>query len=117
MQLAAAGSPDSTTYVKLPFKRLVAYATLQLPLNMAALPVVLNVPKFYGDALGLSFAALGTYLLLTHPDQRSQIATPEPRSPAQWNQPLFGVETTRCLPGRARRPTTLSAVCARRKLP
>src|SRR5689334_6219151 len=32
---------------------------------MAALPVVLNVPKFYGDALGLSFAALGTYLLLT----------------------------------------------------
>jgi Na+/melibiose symporter-like transporter len=70
LQLAAAGSPDSTTpdsttYVKLPFKRLVAYATLQLPLNMAALPVVLNVPKFYGDALGLSFAALGTYLLLT----------------------------------------------------
>jgi Na+/melibiose symporter-like transporter len=62
---AAAGSPDSTTYVKLPFKRLVAYATLQLPLNMAALPVVLNVPKFYGDALGLSFAALGTYLLIT----------------------------------------------------
>lgn len=66
MQLAAAaGSPDTTTYVKLPFKRLVAYATLQLPLNMAALPVVLNVPKFYGDALGLSFAALGTYLLIT----------------------------------------------------
>jgi glycoside/pentoside/hexuronide:cation symporter, GPH family len=65
LQLAAAGSPDSTTYVKLPFKRLVAYATLQLPLNMAALPVVLNVPKFYGDALGLSFAALGTYLLIT----------------------------------------------------
>jgi Na+/melibiose symporter-like transporter len=62
---AAAGSPDSTTHVKLPFKRLVAYATLQLPLNMAALPVVLNVPKFYGDALGLSFAALGTYLLIT----------------------------------------------------
>lgn len=62
---AAAGSPDTTTYVKLPFKRLVAYATLQLPLNMAALPVVLNVPKFYGDALGLSFAALGTYLLIT----------------------------------------------------
>ncbi|MGE0423916.1 MAG: MFS transporter [Reyranellaceae bacterium] len=65
MQLAAAGSPDSTTNVKLPFNRLVAYATLQLPLNMAALPVVLNVPKFYGDALGLSFTALGTYLLLT----------------------------------------------------
>jgi len=65
LQIAAAGSPDPTTHVKLPFNRLVGYATLQLPLNMAALPVVLNVPKFYGDALGLSFAALGTYLLIT----------------------------------------------------
>ncbi len=29
--------------VKIPFNRLIAYATLQLPLAMAALPVVLNV--------------------------------------------------------------------------
>ncbi len=65
MQIAAAGAPDSTTYVKLPFNRLVAYATLQLPLNMAALPVVLNVPKLYSDALGLSLSALGTFLVIT----------------------------------------------------
>ncbi len=65
MQAPPSGAPDPATHVKLPFNRLVAYATLQLPLNMAALPVVLNVPKFYGDALGLSFATLGAYLLIT----------------------------------------------------
>ena len=35
------------------------------------------------------------------------MATPDPRSPAQRSQPLFGVETTRCFPGRARRPTAV----------
>jgi len=32
---------------------------------MAALPVVLNVPKFYGETLGLSLGALGIFLLIT----------------------------------------------------
>ena len=38
-------------------------------------------------------------------------ARPLPRSPAQWNQPLFGVDTTIALPCPARRPTTLLAAC------
>ncbi len=58
-------SPVPATHVKIPFDRLVAYATLQLPLAMAALPVVLNVPKFYGETLGLSLGALGVFLLIT----------------------------------------------------
>ena len=37
--------------VRLTFGRLVAYSTNQLPLNMAALPVVLNVSHFYGEVL------------------------------------------------------------------
>ena len=45
--------------VKIPFNRLVAYATLQLPLAMAALPVVLNVSHFYGEVLKFSLAIMG----------------------------------------------------------
>jgi Na+/melibiose symporter-like transporter len=41
------------------FPRLVAYSTLQLPLAMAALPVVLNVSHFYGEVLKLSLAIMG----------------------------------------------------------
>jgi len=41
----------STTSIRLRFDRLVAYSTNQLPLNMAALPVVLNVSHFYGEIL------------------------------------------------------------------
>jgi Na+/melibiose symporter-like transporter len=44
---------------RIPFNRLVAYATLQLPLAMAALPVVLNVSKFYGEVLKLSLEIMG----------------------------------------------------------
>ncbi len=44
---------------KVPFNRLVAYATLQLPLAMAALPVVLNVSHFYGEVLKFSLQAMG----------------------------------------------------------
>ena len=40
----------------------------------------------------------------------NQMAMPDPRSPAQWNQPLFGVEITRCLPRPGRRPITFSAL-------
>lgn len=45
--------------VKIPFNRLVAYATLQLPLAMAALPVVLNVSYFYGEVLKFSLQVMG----------------------------------------------------------
>ncbi|MGD9879861.1 MAG: MFS transporter [Reyranella sp.] len=45
--------------VKIKFDRLVAYSTLQLPLAMAALPVVLNVSHFYGEILKLSLQIMG----------------------------------------------------------
>ena len=45
--------------IKIPFNRLIAYATLQLPLAMAALPVVLNVSHFYGEVLKFSLQIMG----------------------------------------------------------
>ena len=45
--------------VKIKLDRLVAYSTLQLPLAMAALPVVLNVSHFYGEILKLSLQVMG----------------------------------------------------------
>jgi glycoside/pentoside/hexuronide:cation symporter, GPH family len=45
--------------VKIKFDRLIAYSTLQLPLAMAALPVVLNVSHFYGEVLKLSLQIMG----------------------------------------------------------
>jgi len=65
VQSPPSGVLATARQVKIPFGRLVAYATLQLPLAMAALPVVLNVPKFYGETLGLSLASLGLFLLIT----------------------------------------------------
>jgi glycoside/pentoside/hexuronide:cation symporter, GPH family len=56
-----AGSSGHGTAVraKIKFSRLVAYSTLQLPLSMAALPVVLNVSHFYGEVLKLSLSVMG----------------------------------------------------------
>ena len=51
--------------VKIPFNRLVAYSTLQLPLSMAALPVVLNVSHFYGGVLKLSLEIMGPIFIIT----------------------------------------------------
>ena len=45
--------------VRLSFDRLVAYSTNQLPLNMAALPVVLNVSHFYGEILKVPLGIMG----------------------------------------------------------
>jgi GPH family glycoside/pentoside/hexuronide:cation symporter len=45
--------------VKVSFNRLIAYSTLQLPLAMTALPVVLNVSKFYGETVQLSLYTMG----------------------------------------------------------
>jgi Na+/melibiose symporter-like transporter len=45
------------------FDRLIGYSTLQLPLAMAALPVVLNVSHFYGEVLKLSFGIMGAIFI------------------------------------------------------
>lgn len=43
---------------------LLAYAALGLPLAMAALPVYVAAPQFYGSQLGVDLAALGLVLML-----------------------------------------------------
>jgi GPH family glycoside/pentoside/hexuronide:cation symporter len=45
--------------IKVPFDRLIAYSTLQLPLAMTALPVVLNVSHFYGEVIQFSLYTMG----------------------------------------------------------
>ncbi len=49
---------------KIKFSRLIAYSTLQLPLAMAALPVVLNVSHFYGGVLKLSLEIMGPIFII-----------------------------------------------------
>ncbi|MFZ5558949.1 MAG: MFS transporter [Pseudomonadota bacterium] len=44
-------------------RELLAYGALGLPLAMAALPVYVHAPKFYGDTLGVNLAAMGFILL------------------------------------------------------
>jgi GPH family glycoside/pentoside/hexuronide:cation symporter len=58
------GSGTTTASAKIPFGRLIAYATLQLPLAMAALPVVLNVSKFYGEVLKFSLEIMGPIFIV-----------------------------------------------------
>ena len=48
----------------LPRPALAAYGVLAVPLAMAALPLYVHLPKFYGDHLGVSLAALGALLLV-----------------------------------------------------
>lgn len=55
--MTRAGSAAAS--VRLTFGRLVAYSTNQLPLNMAALPVVLNVSHFYGEVLKVPLGIMG----------------------------------------------------------
>lgn len=43
--------------------RLIAYSLAAIPLAMAALPIYVNVPKFYSDVIGLNLAAIGALLL------------------------------------------------------
>ena len=64
MHAPKAGS-GTTASVRLKFDRLVAYSTLQLPLNMAALPVVLNVSHFYGEILKLPLGIMGLIFIAT----------------------------------------------------
>ena len=55
----------AATRDKIKFSKLIAYSTLQLPLSMAALPVVLNVSHFYGGVLKLSLEVLGPIFIIT----------------------------------------------------
>ena len=43
--------------------RLSAYGLASIPLAMAALPIYVNVPKFYSDVIGLNLAVIGGLLL------------------------------------------------------
>ncbi len=56
---------DGNTRVHIGFGRLAAYSSLQLPLAMAALPVVLNVAHYYGEVLKLSLALIGPILIVS----------------------------------------------------
>ena len=47
----------------LPLGALVAYGLMGLPLAMAALPLYVHLPRFYGDHLGVPLGALGALLL------------------------------------------------------
>ncbi len=44
-------------------RRLLAYGLFGLPLAMAALPLYVHLPRFYGEVLGLNLALVGAILL------------------------------------------------------
>ncbi len=70
MHASSSGS-DSVAPPKLRLSELVAYSTLQLPLTMAALPVVLNVSHFYGEVLKVPLGIMGAIFINPHcPDER-----------------------------------------------
>jgi GPH family glycoside/pentoside/hexuronide:cation symporter len=63
--IAGPNGSGSTVPAKIPFNRLVAYSTLQLPLAMTALPIVLNVSKFYGEVIQFSLYTMGLIFIFT----------------------------------------------------
>lgn len=63
--MSSPASQAADTRVRIAFARLVAYSSLQLPLAMAALPVVLNVAHYYGEVLKLSLALIGPILIVS----------------------------------------------------
>jgi Na+/melibiose symporter-like transporter len=60
MTTVAAARPLAS---RLPAPTLVAYGVFGMPLAMAALPLYVHLPKFYGDHLGVDLALLGGVLL------------------------------------------------------
>ena len=46
------------------YAALFAYGLFGMPLAMAALPLYVHLPKFYGDHLGVPLATLGVLLLV-----------------------------------------------------
>ncbi len=63
MHASPAGSDSVAAKKKLSLGQLVAYSTLQLPLAMAALPVVLNVSHFYGEVLKVPLGIMGAIFI------------------------------------------------------
>ncbi|MEP7330090.1 MAG: MFS transporter [Betaproteobacteria bacterium] len=63
---ATASSAVSPVTVEVPLRAssLAAYGLLGMPLAMAALPLYVHLPKFYGGNLGVSLTTLGVVLLL-----------------------------------------------------
>src|SRR4030095_4667295 len=57
-------SRSTPSAADLPRSTLVAYGVLGLPFAMAALPVYVYLPKFYGEHLGMPIAVLGALLLV-----------------------------------------------------
>jgi GPH family glycoside/pentoside/hexuronide:cation symporter len=60
---AAAAPPPAAASIALRTPALLAYGLFGMPLAMAALPLYVNLPKFYGDHLGVPLASLGVLLL------------------------------------------------------
>jgi GPH family glycoside/pentoside/hexuronide:cation symporter len=58
--MSAAAAP----LVRVPASTLAAYGLFGMPLAMAALPLYVHLPKFYGDHLGVNLAVLGSVLLV-----------------------------------------------------
>jgi Na+/melibiose symporter-like transporter len=61
---AGAAAVPSPAAPALGFAALGAYGLMGLPFAMAALPLYVYLPKFYGEHLGVSLAALGVLLLV-----------------------------------------------------
>ncbi len=66
MTAATRAAPGATALVRgrLPAAALAAYGLLGMPLAMAALPLYVHLPKFYGAQLGVSLTTLGALLLM-----------------------------------------------------
>jgi GPH family glycoside/pentoside/hexuronide:cation symporter len=56
--------PPTEAGSRLSLRALVAYGVFGMPLAMAALPLYVHLPKFYGDHLGVGLGALGGLLLV-----------------------------------------------------
>ncbi len=63
MNAGGARSTGSASISALRVPALLAYGLFGMPLAMAALPLYVHLPKFYGDHLGVPLAALGGVLL------------------------------------------------------
>jgi GPH family glycoside/pentoside/hexuronide:cation symporter len=58
--MSAAGAP----LARVPISTLAAYGLFGRPLAVAALPLYVHLPKFYGDHLSVNLAVLGSVLLV-----------------------------------------------------
>jgi GPH family glycoside/pentoside/hexuronide:cation symporter len=56
-------SAAAVPLARVPVSTLAAYGLFGMPLAMAALPLYVHLPKFYGDHLGVNLALLGGVLL------------------------------------------------------